>query len=245
MSTITEGLVLKVTDTGESDRLVTLLTAEFGVIRAFANRAKKMKSNMHAATEAFCYGEYSIYIGKDSYTIESAQAKEVFFGLRQNIESLALGQYFCSLAMEFVPEGIPAPDTLKILLNSLAYLQNGRRTPDFLKAVTELKLLAIAGFAPDLTACAGCGENPKGDVYFSTSQGKFYCKNHPRNDMVITAGVLTAMRHIVANPVNRIYSFSVSPYDEKLLVKACEDFLLKQTNKSFNALDFYKTVTAD
>ncbi|MBQ8015801.1 MAG: recombination protein O N-terminal domain-containing protein, partial [Clostridia bacterium] len=38
----TDALVLKVTDTGESDRLVTLLTSEYGVLRAFANRAKKI-----------------------------------------------------------------------------------------------------------------------------------------------------------------------------------------------------------
>ncbi len=39
----TDALVLRVTDTGESDRLLTLLTSEYGVLRAFANRAKNQQ----------------------------------------------------------------------------------------------------------------------------------------------------------------------------------------------------------
>ena len=60
MSIVTDALVLKVTDTGESDRLLYLLTADYGVIRAFANRASKSKSNMQAASQTLCYGEFNI-----------------------------------------------------------------------------------------------------------------------------------------------------------------------------------------
>ena len=73
----TDALVLKVTDTGESDRLVTLLTAEFGVLREFANRAKKINSKIHGATQSLCYGDFSIYSSRESYIIDDAIAKEV------------------------------------------------------------------------------------------------------------------------------------------------------------------------
>ena len=51
----TDALVLRVTDTGESDRLLTLLTSEYGVLRAFANRAKKINSKFMGATQSMCY----------------------------------------------------------------------------------------------------------------------------------------------------------------------------------------------
>ena len=111
----TDALVLKVTDTGESDRLVTLLTSEYGVIRAFANRAKKINSRMLGATQSLCYADFSVYKSRDSYIIDDAQAKEVFFGLRNNIESLALAQYICALAAELAPETEPARDFLAAL----------------------------------------------------------------------------------------------------------------------------------
>lgn len=243
MSMQTNALVLKVTDIGESDKVITLLTADYGVIRAFANRAKKLNSKMQAATQTLCYGEFSIYQGKDAFVIDGANAKEVFFGLREDIELLALGQYFCSIAIELIPEGESAGEPLRVILNSLAYLQEGKRSPQLLKAVTELKLACLAGYSPDVFACSSCGEEPKGDVKFSPQQGVFYCRACHGQGELITPGVLCAIRHISLNDVNRIFSFALSPKDEKILGKICEQYLLCQTGKSFKALDFYKSTS--
>ncbi|MCQ2476629.1 MAG: DNA repair protein RecO [Clostridia bacterium] len=243
MSMVTDALVLKVSDVGESDRVVTLLTAEFGVIRAFANRAKKINSKMQSAAQTLCYGEFSIYSGKDSYIIDSAAAKEVFFGLREDIALLSLGQYFCSLAMELIPEGEPAPESLRVILNSLSFLQKGRRTPAFLKAVTELKLISLAGFAPDLSGCSVCGKSPAGQVYFNTASGSYTCPGCSSSGTLISPGVLTAMKHVIFNPVDRIYSFALTPQDELAFGRVTEKFLLSRLGKTFKTLDFYKTVS--
>lgn len=238
----TDALVLKVTDTGESDRLVTLLTAEYGVIRAFANRAKKINSRMHGATQTLCYGEFSVYRSRESYIIDDAVAKEVFFGLREDIEKLSLAQYFCALAAELVPEMEPARDILRVILNSLHLLETKRRSCDFLKAVTELKLLSLSGLMPDLTCCPHCGEEPSGEIFFNISEGCICCRNAGMGGEKINPTVLAAMRHICMNPIERIYSFSLPADDEKRLMQVCEKFLLSQTRRSFKALDFYKSV---
>ena len=238
----TDALVLRVTDTGESDRLVTLLTAEYGVIRAFANRAKKINSKTHGATQSLCYGEFSIYRSRDSYIIDDATAKEVFFGLREDIERLALAQYFCALSAELVPEMEPAREILRVILNSLHLLETKRRSCDFLKAVTELKLLSLSGFMPDLTCCPHCEEEPSGEIYFNIAEGCICCKSSGMGGEKINATVLTAMRHICASPVERIYSFSLPADDEKRLMHVSEKFLLAETGRNFKALGFYKSV---
>ena len=237
----TDALVLRVKDTGESDRLVTLLTSEFGVLRAFANRAKKINSKMHGATQSLCYGDFSVYKSRDSYIIDDAVAKEVFFGLRDDIEKLALAQYFCALAEELAPEMEPAKDFLRVTLNSLHLLQTNRRSKDFLKAVTELKFMVFAGFMPDLTACSSCGKEPDGEMFFNVSEGCIYCRNCGGGEK-LTPGILAAMRHVCANPVERMYSFSLPENEEKKLAYICEKFLLVQTRRPFKALDFYKSL---
>ncbi len=237
----TDALVLKVTDTGESDRLVTLLTSEYGVIRAFANRAKKINSRMHGATQSLCYGDFSIYKSRDSYIIDDAVAKEVFFGLRDDIEKISLAQYFCSLAMELAPEMEPARDYLRVTLNSLHMLQTGRRSNNFLKAVTELKFMVFSGFMPDLVACAGCGCEPEGEILFNVADGCVYCRNCG-SGMRINATVFASMRHVCANPVERMYSFSLPTEDEKRFAEVCERFLISQTGKRFKTLEFYKSL---
>ncbi len=237
----TDALVLKVTDTGESDRLVTLLTSEYGVLRAFANRAKKINSRMHGATQSLCYGDFSVYKNRDSYIIDDAVAKEVFFGLREDIEKLALAQYFCALAAELVPEMEPAKDYLRVILNSLHLLESQRRSNNFLKAVTELKFMVFSGFMPDLTVCSECGCEPQGDMYFNVAEGCIFCKNCGNGEKINTT-VLAAMRHVCANPIERMYSFSLPVQDEKRFAEVCERFLLLQTGKRFKALEFYKSL---
>ncbi|MBQ2848627.1 MAG: DNA repair protein RecO [Clostridia bacterium] len=237
----TDALVLKVMDTGESDRLVTLLTSEYGVLRAFANRAKKINNRMHGATQSLCYADFSIYKSRDSYIIDDAVAKEVFFGLREDIEKLALSQYFCALAAELVPEMEPARDYLRVVLNSMHLLEKQRRSNNFLKAVTELKFMVFSGFMPDLTSCSKCSDEPSGEIYFNISDGCIYCRGCGAGEK-INSTVLTAMRHVCANPIEKIYSFSLPAEDEKRFAEVCEKFLLSQTGKRFKALEFYKSL---
>lgn len=140
------------------------------------------------ATQSLCYAEFSIYTGRDSYIIDDANAKEVFFGLRDDIEKLALGQYFCALAAELAPEMEPAGDFLRVVLNSLHLLEKQMRSCRFLKAVTELKLLSLAGFMPDLTVCRHCEKAPSGDMAFNVREGCLYCRGSGKTGLVISAG---------------------------------------------------------
>ena len=56
MNSTTKGLVIREQTTGENDRLVTLLTADHGLVRAFVRGGKQLKNRRAAATSLFCYG---------------------------------------------------------------------------------------------------------------------------------------------------------------------------------------------
>ena len=130
----TEGLIIREQQTGEDDRLVTLLTRDHGVIRAFVRGAKRIKSRSQSATGLFAYGSYSIYRGRDAYSVDEAQPKEIFFDLRNDIEALALAQYFCELAGELAPVEDDADEFLRLILNALHMLMNKKRPQAQLKA---------------------------------------------------------------------------------------------------------------
>lgn len=51
MQVKTQGLIIREQTVGESDRLVTVLTRDTGVVRAFARRAKNLKDSKSAATQ--------------------------------------------------------------------------------------------------------------------------------------------------------------------------------------------------
>ena len=144
----TRGLILREMTLGESDRLVTVLTEDQGVIRAFARRAKNLSDGKNAATSLLCYSRLDLYRGRERYIINSAIPIETFFGLRSDIVALALAQYLCQFTEELVPEGPDSGEYLRLVLNTLHFLSEGSRPPELLKALIELRMLSMSGFMP-------------------------------------------------------------------------------------------------
>jgi DNA repair protein RecO (recombination protein O) len=167
MRTDAEGLVIMEKCVGDSDRLITILTRQKGVLRAFVQRPGRARSGRLSATRLFSYSRFTIFEGRDKYIIDEAQPIEVFFDLRKNIERLSLAQYFCELAIALAPQDSPAEEYLRLVLNALYFLSRGTRLNEIVKAVVEMRMLALSGYQPDLVGCSKCGCFESGHHVFS------------------------------------------------------------------------------
>ena len=99
MNLTVSGIVLKVSQSGDSDRFCTILTDTHGVISAFAKGAKSMKNKNSTATAQFVYGSYELFRRRDHYFIDESQYEELYTGLRQDLFRLSVAQYLCQLTM--------------------------------------------------------------------------------------------------------------------------------------------------
>ena len=137
----------------------------------------------------------------------------------------------------------PAEEALRLLLNALHYLAEGSRPLPLIKAVTELRLLCLAGYMPSVAACAGCGT--ENGAWFSPLQGVLLCDTcHGSVGAVpVAPSVLAALRHIVYAPFERCFAFSLPEADIMALGDVAERFLLAQLGRSFNTLEFYHSLT--
>lgn len=245
----TDGIIIKEQTIGESDRLVTILTRDAGVIRAFARRAKSLKDSKNSATGLLAYSRLSIFRGRDKYIVDSASPIEVFFGLRRDIGRLSLAQYFCELAASLVPEETDSAEYLRLVLNSLHFLANGTKGESLLKAITELRMLSISGYMPDLIACKNCGAYESGSMYFLPLSAMLLCENcYEKGDapaVHIPMSVLTAMRHICYSEFEKLYSFSLSDKAAKLLAYTVENYTVHILGRMPGTLEFYKSVAGE
>lgn len=240
----TKGLIVKENNFSDNDRLVVALTRDRGLIRAFVRGARRFKNRNASSTGLLCYSDLTFFKYKDTYTIDEAVAIEVFFELRGDIEKLALAQYFCELSLTLAPEESEAKEFLRVVLNSLSFLSKGSRKEIFVKAVTELRLLSISGYMPALVACAGCSEYEQDEMFFDTVSAKIYCHNcKPEIPLIsLNRGVLFAMRHIVYSDLNKLFMFTLSDRSLEKLASVTEKYLLIQTERKYNTLDFYHSV---
>ena len=238
----TQALVIKVANVGENDRLLTLLTKDFGIIKAFASNAKRLNNKNNAATSALCYSDFTLREVKDSYRVSDAVLSHSFFKIGSDVKKIALGQYFCEIAETLSPPDSDSSEILRLLLNSFFFLNNDKMPSPLLKAIFELRALSISGYMPDLSNCAFCGCEAENEMYFLSQDGVLSCKkclSEDVNGTYLDATLITAMRHIVTSGFERLFSFEIPLEKAERLSLVTEKFLIAQTEKKFKTLDFY------
>lgn len=244
MRTNTDGLILKEQNIGEKDKLVTVLTRHNGLVRAFVRGAKSVNNRKNSSTGMFCFSKLCLYKTKESYIIDEAEPIELFFELRNDLEKLSLAQYFSELIITLVQEDEPAEEYLRLILNSLYFLAKGKMPIEQVKAITELRLMCIAGYMPNLVACDRCGEYETDTMYFDVEDGLLYCENCMSNSMLfpLDIGLIKALRHIAFSDFEKIYSFKMEEQALPDLSYITEKYLLSKLQRNFKTLEFYKSI---
>lgn len=242
----TEGLVIREKSVGESDRLVTVLTQQEGVLRAFAQQANRLKSSKLSATQLFGYSRFSIFKGREKYIIDDAQPIEVFFDLRRDMERLSLAQYFCELAAALAPQEAEAGDFLRLMLNALHFLCAGSRPNRLVKAAVEMRMLSLAGYMPDLVCCAGCARYEAETMFFLPRSGVLFCgdclKPSEEPAVPLGRGALTGLRHTVYADFEKLFFFRLPPAGLAELARASEQYVFSTLQRGFPTLDFYHQI---
>ena len=241
----TDGIIIREQTVGESDRLVSVLTRNNGVIRAFARHAKNPKDNKASSTALLSYSDFMLRQGKNYYYVDTAKPKEVFFGLRENLESLSLAQYFCELAGEFVPEHTESSEFLRLMLNSLYFLSKQSKPAKQIKAITELRMLSLAGYMPNLIGCRSCHEYEKDLMYFLPLDASLVCSDCFTGEspsIALNKTELHVLRHICFSDFEKIYSFSVPEGVMNKVAEACEFYAVNTLGRRMKTLDFYKSM---
>lgn len=139
------GMVIKTFPQGEYDRRITILTKDQGKITAFVKGARRQGSRFCASSDLFVFGDFDLYVGKDSYTVQNCEIHNYFEFTRTDMEAAYYGMYFLELADYYSAEG----NEEALLLLLLYRAMQGLKTPNIpnrvVRTVFELKLFIIEG----------------------------------------------------------------------------------------------------
>lgn len=241
---VINGLVLRATETKEADYILTVLTAEQGRLSVIARGARRRSSRLAAACQHLAFSELVLYRRGNWYYLDEASTLTLFGGLRADLEKLSLASYFAEMTEAVTTEDLPAGEVLSLLLNALYALDALDRPNELVRAVFELRLLALSGYEPLLDDCAVCGRTDPAEPLFDAAQGVVLCGKcaGPSGGIPLDAGALAAMRHIIAAPPKRLLSFTLEQPSLARLSAACETFAAVQLDRRFKTLDFYKSI---
>ena len=151
------GINLKTQALGESDRIVTILTQEFGLIRAVAPGARKHNSSLGGRSGMFVVNELLIAKGRSLDKITQAQTVKTYPGLTKDLGKLAASQYLAEIVLCQALSEQPQVELYELLNEHLQRLEALSNT-EALGIVAYLAhgvfhLLALAGLTPQVQLC--------------------------------------------------------------------------------------------
>ncbi len=180
------GINLKTQAFGESDRLVTILTQEFGLIRAIAPGSRKHNSSLGGRSGTFVVNELLIAKGRSLDKITQAQTVKSYPGLAKDLVKLAASQYLAEIVLCQALSEQPQTELYELLNEHLRRLEAlpSANTYSVMAHLTHglFQLLALAGLTPQVQMCCLSGRPLKPDftdpnwvVGFSISAGGTIC----------------------------------------------------------------------
>lgn len=245
----TEGIITREVKYGDSSRILTVITKEFGKISVLAGGVRTNKSGLLAATQLFSHVSFQLFKGREKslYKINSGEILTSFSSIRESLDRMAYAAYFCDVANYVVQENNPDPEELNLLLNTLYMLAGDKLPYEQIKGVFAFRTLTLQGLLPDLSVCKDCGQAPP--VYFHPLEGSVYCSHcgdkHPSPGQ-IRAGeaVLTAISYISLAEAKKIFSFTLPESSLQYLSKLGDYCMECYLERHFKTLDYLNNVCA-
>lgn len=169
-------VVLRHSDWGEADRLLSLYAREKGKVRALVKGARKMTSRKAGHLEPFTHVTLQLAKGRDLFIVTQADTVNAFLPLHEDLVKTGYAAYIIELLDRFTYEEEGGNPTLfDLLVETLGRIEKDK---DAWLSVRyyEMRLLDFTGFRPQLFVCVNCGrEILAEDQFFSYTAGGVVC----------------------------------------------------------------------
>lgn len=170
-----EAVVLRHTDWGEADRLLTIFTRELGKVRVVAKGVRRLRSRKAGHLEPFTRSALMLARGRDIWIVTQADTLDAYLPLGESLERTAYAAYIAELLDRFTYEEGENSSLYRLFVEALERVAT---LEDPVPAIRyyEVRLLDLLGFRPELQHCVSCGAEIKPEAqFFSALLGGAVC----------------------------------------------------------------------
>lgn len=168
-------LMLRAVDYNENDKILTLLSAEYGKISAGIKGVKKPNAKLKFAAQPFCFAEYILARRGDKFTVINCSECESFYDLRTDINKFYAASAVIEAANALTYEG---DECAEIFSECVKTLSDMCAYDEKLPLIKFLKFaLRKSGYGIALDNCTECGANLVNaeKLRFDMDAGAFTC----------------------------------------------------------------------
>lgn len=230
------GIIIAENNSNDFDKMLTMLTPNLGKISCSARGARRTKSQLLAGTQFLCFGEYMLFKGSDTYSINSCQTVEMFYNLRTDLDKLLYASHITKIINDVTTENQNSFHVLKLFLNTLYAISETDKNLDFLISVFKMRLMKILGFAPNVSECTAC-KSKENLTSFSFKDNGFKCEACSKQDIGafgLSEATKNAIIYSTKADAKKIFSFDLSEKSLKEFEIVSRLYLNEKLEKEYN-----------
>lgn len=239
----TKGFVLKRSDLGEADKILTLFTPTIGKLRAVAKGVRRPGSRLGGHVDDFAYADMLLARGRDLDVVTQSQTLETFRRLREELWRASYGYYVAELVDSFTEERVESRELFDLLVGTFRVLSDASDLP-LATRFFELRLLALTGYKPELFHCVSCRAEIQPETnYFSSRLGGVLCPACGPGEMsasqvaVISLKLLRHLQRLSAPPSDGMKIDGATRREVETTLRGYIEHLLEHSLKSTAFLD--------
>lgn len=241
----TEAVIIRRSDFGEADRMLTLMTP-LGKRRVVARGVRKTTSRLAGHIELFTHTTLLLAVGRNLDILTQSTILQSFDTLRADLQRIGAAYYVAELIDRLIEEEDENRPAFDLLVATLRALDTTERV-DLVLRFYELHLLGYLGYRPQFYHCAAC-QSPLTEEAdrFSPAAGGVLCPRcAPAHAAALpmSLGAFKLLRFLQAQPLEMIERLNLSKNarsEAEKLVRAYIRSVLERDLKSIVFLDEIK-----
>ncbi len=241
----TNAIVTRATHYGESDKIVTFFTRDFGKIRGIAKGARRSKKRFQNALGLFSHIRL-IFFDREGVGLVRAESSDIlhtFPNIRENLTKIYHGNYFLELVNEMAGEREANREAFNLLLSFLLGLEEGEAQEERLR-MFEIRMLSLFGYRPNLKRCDLCKKDWEDlrntrTLFFSPEKGAMVCErcstmlNHLAP---LSLGTARLIEQISQTDLSKIHRLKFTPQALSESQELLQKFITYQLGKELKSL---------
>lgn len=234
----TKGVIIKVQDYKENDKLLWMYTEELGKVTCIAKGAKRSKSQLLSVTLPLCFGEYLLFKGKNLYNLQEGKIINSFQGLLNNLEKLTYSSYLCELIDICVENDEVNSVLFKEFMICLYLLSTDALDYELLVRAFELRLLEATGYNLELDRCCICKKKISVADYISLSHYGGVCDEcNKEYGFFISKPAYNALRFLKNTSMDKVYRLNVNDEIKKQMERVITNIIANNYSKRPKSLE--------
>jgi len=188
----THAIVIRSLNYGESDKIITFFTKDFGKLKGIAKGARRSRKRFQNAFGLFSHLRL-IFFDKEGLGLVRAESCDIlhsFPKIKEDLQKILYGNYYLELVNEMAGEREANREAFELLLSFLLSLEEATLQEEPLR-IFEIRMLSLFGYRPNMRRCDLCKKDWEDlkeipVVFFSLERGALICEpcSKMRNNLI-------------------------------------------------------------